>query len=152
MASIIIALSVAFFPVVYLNCCMGWIACLWSNFFHWFILVVVQSPYMRLIVIRPTLLTSARIWGRRDAWALSPSMRTANFCCSDCSTWPIVVGAQLITRMWNLLHYRRQIQTWQPEIRHILLMPTVRGTPARQSRAEIANPEGLHLQIIHVAF
>ena len=44
------ALSVAFLPVVYRNCWIGWMACSSSCFFQEFKEGVVQSPWMRLTV------------------------------------------------------------------------------------------------------
>ena len=49
-ASMMSAESVEFFPVVYANCCTGWIAHRLSSFFHPDSCVVVQSPYARLMV------------------------------------------------------------------------------------------------------
>ena len=50
MASIIMALSVAFLPVVYANCCLGVTAFSSSVVFHELRPWLAQSPYMRFIM------------------------------------------------------------------------------------------------------
>jgi hypothetical protein len=45
--------------------------------FQLFMFAVVQSPYMRLMVIVPYLPASASILSMSDGWALSPSMSRA---------------------------------------------------------------------------
>src|SRR5215469_8418235 len=58
-ASITIAESVAFLPVVYANCWIGCIDCASNWSFQPFRLVPVQSPYARLTCAVPYLATSA---------------------------------------------------------------------------------------------
>src|SRR5215472_11781295 len=78
MASITIAESVAFFPVVYANCCTGWIDWASSRSFHPFRLVPVQSPYARLTCAVPYLATSASKSSMIAGCALSASISTAS--------------------------------------------------------------------------
>src|SRR5262249_56592979 len=58
-ASMTIAESVAFLPLVYANCWIGWIDCASSWSFQPFRLVPVQSPYARLTCAVPYLAISA---------------------------------------------------------------------------------------------
>src|SRR5215475_7492037 len=78
MASITIAESVAFFPVVYANCCTGWIDWASNQSFHPFRLAPVQSPYARLTCAVPYLATSASRSSMIAGWALSASISTAS--------------------------------------------------------------------------
>src|SRR5215471_7530892 len=78
MASITIAESVEFFPVVYANCCTGWIDWASSRSFHPFRLVPVQSPYARLTCAVPYLATSASRSSMIAGCALSASISTAS--------------------------------------------------------------------------
>jgi len=78
--------------------------------------VVVQSPYIRLTVISPTLLTSARIRGRRDAWALSPSISTANLSCSDCSSTVHLSGYRLTPN-----HTKMESMSFLKLINHVFI-------------------------------
>ena len=80
-ASMIIALSVAFFPLTFANCWTGTRACSWRTFFHRFIWGDVQSPYTRRTRTDPYFEDSASISGRSSGDALSPSTRNAiGFC------------------------------------------------------------------------
>src|SRR6478735_4803265 len=74
----IIALSVAFLPVVYANCWIGWIACLLAASFQPRRFGVVQSPYTRLTEATPNFAISATRASLPAGWALSASMRTAS--------------------------------------------------------------------------
>src|SRR5688572_16604580 len=77
------ALSVEFLPVVYANCCIGWMACALIASFQPRRLGVVQSPYARLTVALPYLAISARRASMIVGVVLSPSMRTASLAESE---------------------------------------------------------------------
>src|SRR5580693_3413347 len=77
-ASMTIAVSVEFLPVVYANCWMGWMDWARSWSFQPFRLVPVQSPYARLTCAVPYLATSASSPSVMEGWALSASMSTAS--------------------------------------------------------------------------
>ena len=70
--------SVEFFPRVYANCCIGWIACRSSSSFQPESCGVVQSPYARLTVGVPNLAISSSSSVVRLAVVLSESMSTAS--------------------------------------------------------------------------
>src|SRR3989441_7892428 len=76
-ASMIIALSVAFFPLTFANCWTGTRAWSWRTLFHRVICGEVQSPYTRRIRTEPYFEASASISGRSSGDALSPSTRNA---------------------------------------------------------------------------
>src|SRR5215831_8956464 len=78
MASITIAESVEFLPLVYANCWIGWIDCASNWSFQPRRLVPVQSPYARLTCAVPYLATSASSASVIEGWALSASMSTAS--------------------------------------------------------------------------
>src|SRR5215207_3969878 len=77
-ASIISALSLAFFPTVLRNCWTGWIACSSSTARQLCRLDVVKSPYTRLTLAVPSEATSERISPITAAEALSASIKTAS--------------------------------------------------------------------------
>src|SRR5215469_17365672 len=88
MASITIAESVEFLPLVYANCCIGWIDCASNWSFQPFRLVPVQSPYARLTCAVPYLATSASSPSVMLGWALSASISTASLAALSLTTNP----------------------------------------------------------------
>ena len=76
-ASIINVESVAFFPTVFLNCCIGVMEFSISSFFHFPACGAVQSPYILLYVITPYLVISSKILTIYLDEILSESINTA---------------------------------------------------------------------------
>src|SRR6266498_1722479 len=86
MASITMAESVAFLPVVYANCWIGWMDWSSSRSFQPFRLVPVQSPYARLTCAVPYFATSASSPSTIAGQALSESISTASLAAFSLAT------------------------------------------------------------------
>src|SRR4051812_18316539 len=117
------ALSVEFLPVVYANCCMGWIAWALTASFQPRRFGVVQSPYARLTVALPYFAISASRASMIVGVVLSPSMSTASLMESAAET---ISGVPL---------GESRILPRRPTVDHVVRCPRTLGGPGRRGDA-----------------